>query len=839
MTSPRSLPAAQLLPPLPEDCLNFADTSQLGEAETQDDWQLRAMKALEFGLSLPAKGYNLYVLGEAGTGRVTAIKRLLSGLSERQSLPSDWCYVANFDQADSPMALALPAGQAPSFARRIRDLIEELKETIPLAFDSEGFERARSEITDSHDVENEANFNALREKAKSRGLAVKRASSGFSLVPLKEDGDMMQEDEFNRLPEPEQKAIKQKQEQAWVHVSTFLRQVRVFEKDVKERVKALEEDTVRKLLDQALAELRTEFADHARILDYLSAMQCHIVANWESFKPPSTTPPGPRALMGMMQERSAKPENPLAIYDVNVFVTHPECQRAPVVCEHNPTYYNLFGAVEYRSQMGTLVTDASMIKPGALHRANGGYLILQAQDLFRDYITWDSLKRALRNEELRIEELGKQFSLIATAGVRPEPIPLKVKVILVGTHALYYLLSRWDPDFTRFFKVKSDFELEMPRTPATLKSLAVLVAEECRKKNLPHFTRAGVAGLANALSRLAGHQAKMSARFMDVADLVAEAGHWAILAGRDVVDADCLDKALDERIYRSSCVEQKINELIAEGTLHIDLYGTKVGQINGLAVLDLGDYRFGKPSRITVQTYLGKQGLINIEREAKLSGQIHDKGLMILRGFFLGRYGQFIVPTFGASITFEQEYSMIDGDSASSTELYALLSSLSGCPIRQGIAVTGSVSQMGEVQPIGGVNEKIEGFFKVCEVHGLTGDQGVMIPAANAKHLNLGRRVRAAVSEGLFSVWQVATIDQGIELLTGVTAGEPDEAGNYPPETVNRRVMDRLREYEERLRVLQRDGGERERGAESIAPVDEVPKPYPTLPGDRGPLSPA
>jgi len=818
-----------LAPPSAFAGFDFADTRALAGPLPFKIAQKRALASLDFGLSVLGKGYNLFVLGETGAGRLSAVRRLLAEMAKQQPDPKDWCYAANFEQPDTPFAIDLPAGEGPDFAKRIRSLVEELKEAIPRAFDSEEYEALKKQVRDSHDGDNEANFNALREKAKEFGLAVQRGPGGFSLVPFDENGEVMLEEAFNKLEEDKQKAIKDRQEQMWVYVSAFLRQVRVYEKDVKLRLSDLDAETVYGVVDQALLELRKSYQDHPRILAYLRSLQNHLVEHHADFKAPPEQPPTPMSrALGMMP--AAKAETQFSQYEINVFVSHKPGQGAPVVCESNPTFYNLFGAVEYLSQMGTLLTDVSMLKAGALHRANGGYLILQAQDLFRDFFTWDSLKRALRNEELRIEELGKQFAVIATASLRPEAIPLKVKIVLIGSPYLYYLLSRWDPDFNRFFKVKSDFDTDMPRNTETLGHVGGLVAELCEQRQLPHFDKDAMDMLAQALSRAAGHQGKLTARYLDLADWVAEAAYWATQAGESIVGWESMRKAMDERVYRSNRVEEKIHELISEGTFFIDVSGRKVGQINGLAVLDMGDYRFGKPSRITVQTFLGRQGFVHIEREVKLSGQSHDKGSLILRGFFLGRFGQHTVPAFGASITFEQEYGLIDGDSASSTELYGLLSSLSGCPIRQDIAVTGSVNQMGEVQPIGGVNEKIEGFYKTCQALGLTGEQGVMIPAANEKHLVLSEEVRQAVAEGRFHVWSVRSIDEGIALLTGVPAGEAGQDGVFPEGSVNRRVMDKIEEYGRRLEKQAKDAGGEAVRAETPAPAPEKPDPHPKLP---------
>lgn len=830
MNPAKKLGTEALAPALAYADLDFSDTSAFIGPKPLRLAQERAFASLDFGLTVAGKGYNLYVLGETGAGRLSAVRRVLNEMAKDQPDAKDWCYATNFEQPDSPIAIDLPAGEGPEFAKRVRNIIEELKESMPLAFDSEEYENKKKQASDSHDADNEANFNALREKAKGYGLAVQRGPRGFSLVPFAENGEVMQEEDFNKLEEGRQKEIKERQEQMWVHVSAFLRQVRAYEQDVKIRLADLDAETAYAVVEQALAELKNDHQDHPRILQFLKSLQTHLVEHHHDFKPqsePQAPTPMSRAL-GMMP--SSKQEANFSQYEVNVFVTHKPGHGAPVVCETNPTFYNLFGAVEYRSQMGTLFTDSSMLKAGALHHANGGYLILQAQDLFRDFFTWDSLKRALRNEELRIEELGKQFSIIATASVRPEGIPLKVKIIIIGSPTLYYLLSRWDPDFTRFFKVKSDFDTDMPRNPDTLNHVAGLVAELCLQRELPHFDREAMGLLGEALSRSADHQGKLTARYLDLADLVAEAGYWTEKAGKSVVGKAEIQKTLEERIYRSNRVEKKIHELISEGTLFIDVSGKKVGQINGLAVLDMGDYRFGKPSRITAQTFLGRQGVLHIEREVKLSGQSHDKGSLILRGFFLGRFGQYTVPAFGASITFEQEYGMIDGDSASSTELYALLSALSGCPIRQDIAVTGSVNQMGEVQPIGGANEKIEGFYKTCLALGLTGEQGVMIPASNEKHLILNEEVRNAVARGQFHIWSVQTIDQGIELLTGVPAGEPDAEGVYPEESVNRKVMDKIEEYGRRLEKQSKDPGSEAARAEVPVPVQPKPDPHPKLP---------
>jgi len=550
-----------------------------------------------------------------------------------------------------------------------------------------------------------------------------------------------------------------------------------------------------------VSRLKDKYRDQEGVRQYLDQVQQDVVEHLDDFRDDGEPEAQlPAVLLRQMRGR----RDAFVRYRVNLLVDHSDTRGAPVVVEPNPTYYNLVGKVEYRGELGTLHTDFTMVKPGALHRANGGYLVLQARDVLTSPFAWDALKRTLKSGQIRTENIHEQYGLIPTASFRPEPIPSRVKVVLVGNPLIYYVLYTFDEDFRKLFKVRADFDTEMDRTPDTLNQYASVVASICHQRNLPHFDRSAVARVVDYSSRLAEDQTKLSARFNEVTEIIYEAAEWARHDGRSLVTAQHVSRALEEKIYRSNRIEEKIRELIARGSLLVDVEGATLGQVNGLAVLNLGDYAFGKPNRITARSFVGARGVVNIERETDLSGRIHSKGVMILGALLGGRYAQDKPLSLSATLTFEQLYDEVDGDSASVAEFFALLSELSGLPIDQGIAVTGSVNQKGEIQPVGGINQKVEGFYYVCKVKGLTGRQGVIVPHQNVPNLMLRDEVCRAITEGRFHVWAIRTIDEGIALLTGVPAGEPDARGRYPRGTVNELVDRRLRELAQRMRQYAR-----------------------------------
>jgi lon-related putative ATP-dependent protease len=625
------------------------------------------------------------------------------------------------------------------------------------------------------------------------GFLLQRTVSGLVLVPTRDNHPLSQQ-EYEDLSSREKSSLDQKGSDLQEQLNDMLSKARELEKEARESTSKMEGDVLLFAMGHLFEELEEKYKDHERVQAHFESCKKDILERIDEFRPSE----GPKiALPGM---KMGEQEPSFDRYRINLFIDNSELKGAPVIQEGNPTYFNLFGRIEHFIQMGNAITNFTMIKSGALHKANGGYLVLDCREVLMNYFSYEALKRCIRNREVRIEDMAEQFRFIATVSLKPQPIPLDCKIILIGTPLLYYLLYQLDQDFRKYFKVKADFDRMMKNTWENVQQYALFVATQCREENLAPFEPSGVACLLEYAARLIEDKNRFSSRFIDIADLIREAAFYASRQGSERVNRSHVTQALEAKIYRSNKMEERIQEMIEDGTILVDTEGAVVGQVNGLSVYLLGDYSFGKPSRVTVRTYLGKGGFVNIEREAKLSGPVHDKGVMILAGFFGDRYAQDKPMALAASICFEQSYSGVEGDSASSTELYGLMSSLSGIPIRQGIAVTGSVNQRGQIQPIGGVNEKIEGFYAVCKAKGLTGEQGVVIPAANIKNLMLKEEVIEAVREEKFHVWAVTTVDEGIELLTGIPAGEKQEDGFWPEGTVNYRVDRRLREMAEAIR---------------------------------------
>lgn len=765
--------------------------------------QERAVQAFSFGVRVRGRGYNIFMSGPTGTGKTTFARTYLKRVAAGQPVPPDICYVYNFGDPDRPRVIELPQGQGEVLARELDRLIQQFREEIPKAFAGEEYDRRRKRATEKFDAAMEEALRQLTEQAERAGFALAHDGAGqFTPIPLR-DGKPLPREEFERLPEAVQERYVGAARELQEGLEDLQRRYREIAREARAALRKVDEETAQALIEPHLSDLAREFEGNARVQDYLAAVGVDILAHLDDFRG------GEEEGQNSAPVPLPRPEPSFARYKVNVVVTHRGATGAPVVFETNPTYYNLFGQITYRSVMGALVTDHTMIKAGAIHRASGGYLIIHAAPLLQNPYAWEALKRALNNRQAKIENIGEHDRPVPTSTLTPEPIPIDVKVILIGHPMIYMMLYQHDEEFKKLFKVKADFATEMDRTPEAEQSYAAFIASVCADADLRPFEREAIARVIDFGARLAEHQNKLSTRFNDIVAVINEASAWAEVAGRESVSAADVAKALAERRFRSNLIEEKLLEMMAEGTILIDTDGAAVGQINGIAVLSLGDISFGKPSRITARVYMGRKGIINIERETHLSGSIHDKGVLILSGYLGGKFAAKVPLALSASIAFEQGYEEVDGDSASSAETYALLSALSGLPLRQDIAVTGSVNQRGEIQPIGGVNEKIEGFFAVCKLRGLTGRQGVMIPHQNVVNLMLRDEVVEAVDAGLFHIWAVRTIDEGIELLTGVPAGLPDEAGNYPPDSVNGRVAATLRRMAEDLATFEgpRRGG--------------------------------
>ncbi len=783
-----------------------ADLPELADAVGQD----RALRSIEFGLGVRETGFNLYISGQTGTGRTSTIRNLLRQRVREEATPDDWVYVYNFKDADSPISLSLPAGRGSELAADMKELVEAYKKDIPKALESKEYESRRNEILEQYQNQSNQLFETLETESEEHGFALQRTVSGLVIVPQK-DGHNFTQEEYEALTDEERNTLEEQGKLLTERLNDVLRQVRENEKSTKESLAQADRELGLSCLGHRLDPLREKYAGLEKVLTYLETVQEDILKNLEDFKPQPNQPQIP----GLKIPRQ---EPSFERYEVNLLVDHKETEGAPIVFESNPTYNNLFGRIEHVMQYGGVaVTDFTMIKAGALHRANGGYLVIDAREVLINPFVWDSLKRCIRTAEIRIEDVLEQYRFMTMVSLKPEPVPLSAKIILVGTPWIYYLLYYLDPDYRKFFKVKAEFDSRVARTPEVVREYALFVATICREKQLLHFDRSGIACLLEYTARMVEDQQKLSSRFMEIADFVREASFWAERDGHQVISCSDVRRAAEEQLYRVNRIEEQMQELFEDGTIMVDTEGSVVGQINGLSVISLGDHTFGRPSRITARTWLGQAGMVNVEREVKLSGPIHDKGVLILTGYLGGMFAHSHPLSLSASICFEQNYEGVEGDSASSTELYALLSALSGIPLRQGIAVTGSVNQRGKIQPIGGVNHKIEGFYAVCKAKGLTGEQGVLIPKSNERHLMLKEEVVEAIAAGRFHVWSIETIEQGIELLTGVPAGQADKNGRFRKDTVFHAVDQALKKMHDRMHAEEGDKGKKTTRKKTVA----------------------
>ncbi|WP_425058038.1 hypothetical protein SCACP_26800 [Sporomusa carbonis] len=791
MTISQALPVEKLRFNCDENVFDFATTETVPPLEVMIG-QERAVKAVEFGLFTKNPGYNIFISGLVGTGKITFASAAVKKIASRQEPPYDWCYVNNLETPGQPIALALPSGMGHVFKQDMRELVEDLKTDIPKAFSSEDYEQAKAELVKQYQEQRSVMVEEFTQYAESQGISPQWSSTGFVGVPMI-DGKAIAPEEYQKLDKEHKDVIEKKMMAVHEKGMDVVRRIQLLEREIREQLKQLDVKIGLFAAGHLIDELKEKYQEHQQVVDYLEAIKQDVSKNISEFKPQPEEENNPLMLF-KRPAQDAKDK-----YNVNLLVDNRDTEGAPVVVEINPTYYNLVGRAEYETRMGVVSTDYTMIKPGALHKANGGYLILNARDVLTNVGAWEALKRVLKTKKLQIENLGEQYGLLAMASLKPEPIPVNVKVILIGNPYIYQLLYNYDEDFRKLFKVHADFDVVMENNPTNIRKLAGFISSTVHREKLKHFDKSAVARIVEYSSRLTGSQTKLTTRFNDIVEILCEADVWATMDGSPVVTAEHIKKAIDEKRYRANKYEERLQEMFAEGHLLIDTEGEKVGQVNGLAVLSVGEYMFGKPSRITANTYLGKSGVVNIERETKTSGTSHTKGVLILSGYLGQKYAQKHPLTLTASLTFEQLYDGVDGDSASSTELYAILSSLSGLPIKQYIAVTGSVNQKGEIQPIGGATEKIEGFFSVCKIKGLTGNQGVMIPHQNVSNLALSDEVIDAVRQGKFHIYPVETIDQGIEILTGTPAGEPGPDGTYPAGTVNYLVSQKLKEYTDTL----------------------------------------
>lgn len=760
--------------------------------------QSRALDALTFGIEIGSPGYHLFVAGSPGSGREHTVHDVLQRLAPARPVPSDWVYVYNFAQPDQPRAIPLPQGRGRTLAKDLDGLIEAARRDIPRAFESEEYVRQRRETLSDLQARRNAFFEELQAFAHDQEFAIETTPAGMATVPLHQ-GKPLSDEEFEHLPATQRKELEQRGVRLQERIADTLRLVRQLQKEGIDRVRQLNHDVALFTLGPHFDELRETYADQPAVLAYLEQVRHDVPEHLDDFRDGED-----EQEQHILSSTSPRPlrEEHLARYRVNVFVANDGVAGAPVIVERNPTYYNLLGRIDYRAVAGTMSTGFRQIKPGALQRANGGFLILHVLDVLGAPFAWEALKRSLLCREARIENLGEQHTGLPTERLRPEPTPLDVKVILLGPPDVYPLLYQHDPDFPDLFQVKADFAPDIDWTTGNQNSYVAYISRRVRQDHLRHFDREAMARVIEEGARLREDQRKLSLRLRTIADIVSEANYWAGKAGHDLIGGPDVAQALAKRRYRANLVEERLREMTENGDLMIATTGSREGQVNGLSVMDAGGYAFGVPSRLTARISPGRGSVQSIEREIHLSGPIHSKGILTLSGYLAGTFCRRFPLALNATITFEQSYNEIEGDSASSTELYALLSALAGLPLRQDIAVTGSVNQHGEIQAVGGVTTKIEGFFALCKARGLTGEQGVLIPAANVPNLMLDDVVVEAVQKGQFHIWAVQSIDEGIELLTGCTAGQRDAEGQYPSGTVYQLVENTLRDYAEHLRTL-------------------------------------
>lgn len=757
------------------DDLDFKTTEDiepLGGIIGQD----RAVTSIEFGLKMKHKGYNIYIAGVSGIGRTNYAKSLIKKNIKFNENLKDWIYVNNFRNNNEPVALSFKAGVGKEFKNDIDDIIEKLKVEIPKIFNSKEYENHNRLLMTELENNIHSIIDELNEFAKPKGFKFQITERGLLSVPIKEDGQLMEEPELGNLTPSEIRELRERGLKLNQESKEYIDKIKSCEDIYKNKSNELDRNVGRSLVGFYGQYLLTKYGEDEKVNKYINALCNDIVNNIAKFKKePEDDKKDAMALLGIMPNK--RDDKFLNRYRVNLFIDNSECKECKIIVESNPTYYNLTGSIEYKNEMGSLTTSFMEIKPGAIHKANGGFLIINVRDLLSNPFSWECLKRTLKTEKINIESLNKQYGYLVTSTLKPEPIDLDLKVILIGDSYYYNLLYAYEDDFRNLFKIMADFDIEVDRNKDNIYKTVQLISNKCKESNLKHFDKSAVERLIEYSTRISDDKDKLSARFNKIVDIIYEAD--AVTDDYELyVTRKDVDKAIKQKIYRNNKYEEKLNEMFENGTLLIDLDGEKVGQINGLAVMGTGEYSFGKPSKITASTYRGRRGIINIEREIKKSGSIHDKGVLILSGYLGNRYGKEKPLSISTSITFEQNYNGIDGDSASSTELYAIISSIADIPIKQYIAVTGSVSQKGEIQPIGGVNEKIEGFFDVCKIKGFTGKQGVMIPIQNVRNLILKDEIIEAVKEGSFNIYAISNIDEGLEILTGKSKEEIDLAVN-------------------------------------------------------------
>lgn len=792
----KPLEAGKLRNILDPELLDFESTAEL-EASRELIGQQRAVDAMNFGLQMQLGGYNIYMSGEPGEGKTRYAMDSTQRLARDMPVPEDWCYVYNFEDASTPRAINLPAGQGRIFKKDMEDFVRVIEQEIIKAFDGEDYDAERARIIKQFKEKKDALVLELSQDAAARGFKVRMTNSGIYFMPVIDDA-IINEEEFRELDEETKIRLSLESEQLQAHSADIIRRIREVETDAEETIREWENQIALYAVGMHMDDLRDKYMVYPLVTNYLDLVKVDILEHIDNIRRDEMETEEEEApnMFSMMMKKSSD-DDVVKRYRVNLLVDNSRLHGAPVILDYNPTFGNLLGRCEYENEFGGMTTDFMRIKPGLFHQANGGFLVVQATDLLTNPQAFEAVKRTLKTRQITIEGMKDQLGMVTMSGLRPEPIPVNVKFILIGSAEIYQLLYSMDRDFKKLFKIKADFDDQMKWSEHNIHRIAQFIAAFCNKEGVMHFDKTGVAEVINYCSWLVQDQKKLTTCFSDVVNILAEAGTWASLAGASLVSRQYVKKAVRERLHRSSKYDEELLEMFTEGTLMVDTDGWMIGQINGLAVLDMGDYSFGKPSRITAATYMGKTGIVDIEREVESGGVTHSKGVLILNGYIGSKFARDIPLSLTASICFEQLYNGVEGDSASSTELYAILSSLSDLPIYQGIAVTGSVNQHGFIQPIGGATQKIEGYFELCQFRGLNGKQGVIIPHQNVRNLVLKDEVVDAVQQGLFHIWPITTVEEGIEILTGVPAGVKNSDGTFPEGTVYHLVSQKLRLFAE------------------------------------------
>ncbi len=787
------LPFNELRATIDPASIPFENTASLEPLGKGVIGQERGVDAIQFGIGLKENGYNVFVVGPPKAGLTYITRTFLEERVKQEPAPPDWCYVYNFKEPDKPKSLRLRAGLGNEFKRSMDKFIKTVRSSIQKVFDSDDYRVKEEEVTHVFETKRREILDELSQTSEKEGFVVQFSQVGMYIIPADKKGQPISKEELKKLSKEERNALHEKSDELKIKLQTAMKQIREAEGEYKEKHTKLDRDVALFVVENIMENFFNKYKDESSVVEFLNACKEDIIDNLDDFKE-------------KQEEQQAGPfpmpvkMSGLRRYEVNLLIDNSDSKGAPVVIESNPAYPNLFGTIERQAWFGALVTDFTMIKPGALHKANGGYLVIKALDLLKWPLSYEALKRSLGQKEIKIEDVGELFGMISTRTIRPEPIPLDIKIILTGDSYIYQLLYIYDDRFQKFFKVKAHLDDRMERKEDSLLQFARMISRYCSEQKIRHVDHTGIARILEYSMELTEDREKLSLELGDISNLLKEANYFAGLDNSELIQKKHVEKTIKKRIYRCNLIEENVKELVKKDILWVETKGEKVGQVNGLSILTTGDHEFGKPGRITATVSVGREGVVTIDRESKLSGKIHTKGVMILTNFLRERFAQNKPISLTASLCFEQSYGMVEGDSASSTELYALLSALSGLPVKQGIAVTGSVSQKGEIQPVGGVTKKIEGFFDICNYKGLTGDQGVIIPEKNIRNLMLKQEVVDAVKDGQFHIWPVSTIEEGMEILSGIKAGNLQTDGTYEDGTLFRSVDERLQEIADIVR---------------------------------------